>query len=95
MYVYILTCKSNTVLYVGVTDDICRRIREHKSGIIEGFTKKYHVDKLVYYEEYKNPNEAIKREKQLKKWTRAKKIHLIESQNIAWNDLTDASLCLK
>jgi putative endonuclease len=50
---------------------------------------------LVYYEEYKNPNEAIKREKQLKKWTRAKKIHLIESQNIAWNDLTDASLCLK
>ena len=87
MYVYILTTKDNSVLYIGVTNDLHRRIAEHKSGMIEGFTKKYHVDKLVFYEKHNSPIEAIKREKQLKSWTRIKKIQLIESKNILWNDL--------
>ena len=65
-YVYILTNKNNSVLYVGVTNDIVRRIWEHKSKLIEGFTKKYNVDKLVYYEKFDDPNSAIAREKQLK-----------------------------
>ena len=95
MCIYILTTKSNCVLYVGVTNDLHRRTKEHKSGTVEGFTKKYHVEKLVYYEEYNDPNEAIKREKQLKCWTRAKKIQLIESKNVLWNDLTESLLCLK
>ena len=95
MYVYILTTKNNSVLYIGVTNDLHRRMKEHKSEIIEGFTKRYHVDKLVYYEKYENPTEAIKREKQLKGWTRAKKIQLIESKNILWNDLADSLIYLK
>ncbi len=87
-YVYILTNKGNTVLYIGVTNDLERRIYEHKNKILEGFTKKYNVDKLVYYEETKDINEAIAREKQLKKWSRAKKINLIESVNKTWRDLS-------
>lgn len=88
MYVYILTNKTNSVLYVGVTNDIKRRIAEHKSGEIDGFTKKYNVTKPVYCEMHKNPEVAIKREKQLKSWSRNKKTLLIESQNPTWDDIS-------
>ena len=84
--VYILTNKTNTVLYIGVTNDLRRRLYEHKNGQIEGFTKKYYVHKLVYYEEYSEIHEAIVREKQLKRWTRAKKNSLIVRKNPNWND---------
>ncbi len=86
-YIYILTNKNNSVLYVGVTNDIVRRIWEHKSKSIEGFTKKYNVDKLVYYEKFDDPNSAIAREKQLKAGSRKKKLDLIKSFNEGWKDL--------
>ena len=85
-YVYMLTNQSNRVLYIGVTNNLHRRIREHKEGQIEGFTKKYHVYKLVYYEEYHEVITAINREKQLKRWTRVKKNGLVESMNPGWID---------
>lgn len=88
-YTYILTTKNNSVLYVGMTNDLQRRINEHKSGTIEGFTKKYNVHKLVYFEETEDVNNAISREKQLKGWTRKKKIDLIESKNKEWRDLSE------
>ncbi len=87
-YVYILANKNNNVLYIGVTNDLERRIYEHKNKLCEGFTKKYNVDKLVYYEETKNIEEAISREKQLKKWSRTKKINLINTVNKTWRDLS-------
>ena len=86
MYVYIMTNKTNSVLYIGVTNDIVRRVREHKMQQIDGFTKKYNVTKLVYFEEFSDPHTAISREKQLKHWIRAKKIALIETKNPDWND---------
>lgn len=86
-FVYILASKQNTVLYIGVTNDIERRVLEHKNKINKGFTSRYNVDKLVYFEEYTNINEAIKREKQLKKWNRQWKIDLIEKINPDWKDL--------
>ena len=85
-YVYILTNKSNRVLYIGVTNDIKRRVHEHKI-LLDGFTKKYNVTKLVYYEKFSEPQKAIAREKQLKRWTREKKIFLIETQNPTWEEL--------
>ena len=85
-YVYMLTNKTNTVLYIGVTNNLGRRIREHKEEQIDGFTKKYHVHNLVYYEEFHEVTAAIKREKQLKYWTRAKKNILVESANPEWKD---------
>ena len=85
-YVYILTNKTNSVIYVGVTNDLRRRLYEHKSEQIEGFTKKYHIHKLVYFETYTEINYAIAREKQLKRWIREKKNHLIESKNPDWSD---------
>ena len=85
-YVYILTNKTNTTMYIGVTDDLRRRLREHKSEQIDGFTKEYHVHKLVYYEEYSEINYAIAREKQLKHWLRSKKNLLVESKNPNWDD---------
>ena len=85
-YVYILTNKRNCVMYVGVTNDLSRRLHEHKSGLIEGFTKKYNVHKLVYFEEYPEINDAIAREKQLKHWIRAKKNWLVETKNPNWDD---------
>jgi len=88
-YVYILASKKNGVLYIGVTNDLERRIGEHKSKIVKGFTTRYNVDKLVYFEEYSNINEAIKREKQLKKWNRQWKIDLIEEENAEWKDLSE------
>ena len=85
-YVYILSSK-NKVLYVGMTDVLARRIFEHKSGLVEGFTKKYNVNKLVYQESQPDLESAIKREKQLKNWHRGWKINLIEEKNKEWNDL--------
>ncbi len=86
-FVYIMTNKHNTVLYTGVTNDIYRRVSEHKEGLTKGFTKKYNVNKLVYVEEFLDPNSAIAREKQIKAGSRQKKIDLIESINPEWNDL--------
>jgi putative endonuclease len=86
-FVYILTNKNNTVLYSGFTNNLQRRIWEHKSELIEGFTKKYNVNKLIYFETFDNPKFAIKREKQLKAGSRRKKLDLINSFNKEWKDL--------
>lgn len=86
-YVYFMTTRLNSALYVGVTSNLEGRVRQHKQQIIPGFTKRYHVTKLVYYEEYSYPNEAIVREKQIKGWTRNKKNALIISLNPKWEDL--------
>ena len=91
-YVYILTNKTNSVMYIGVTNDLRRRLCEHKNEQIEGFTKKYHVHKLVYVEEYTQIDDAIAREKQLKNWRRSKKNCLVETQNPNWNNLIDCYL---
>lgn len=88
-YVYIIANKSNTVLYIGVTNDLKRRIYEHKNKLVEGFTKKYNVSKLIYFEHYISIEEAIKREKQLKKWNRRWKDELIEKENPEWIELQD------
>lgn len=86
-YVYILTNKMNTVLYTGVTNDLVRRIYEHKEKLVDGFTKKYNVNKLVYYETFNDIKSAIQREKQIKGITRQKKIDLINTINKNWKDL--------
>lgn len=88
-YVYILTNKNNTVLYTGVTNDLIRRTYEHKSKLVGGFTKKYKITKLVYYECCTDPKSAISREKQLKGGSRSKKTQLISSLNPQWHDLYD------
>ncbi len=84
---YIMTNQGNAVLYIGVTNDLKRRVREHKEELIEGFTKRYHVGKLVHFEEFHDVKNAIRREKVLKKWSRKKKEILIELRNPLWNDL--------
>ena len=86
-YVYILTNKNNSVLYIGVTNDLQRRVYEHKSELIDGFTKRYHLSKLIYFEEYSDVNEAISREKQLKSWSRTKKNSLVLNSNPKLKDL--------
>ena len=86
-YVYILANKRNGTLYIGVTNDLIRRVYEHKNNLVEGFTKRYFVHRLVYYEETGDINGAIKREKQLKKWNRKWKLELIEKKNPNWKDL--------
>jgi putative endonuclease len=86
-YVYILANKRNGTLYTGVTSDIIKRSWEHKNKLVEGFTEKYDVDKLVYYEQFKNVEYAIQREKRLKKYNRKWKIDLIEKANPDWKDL--------
>jgi len=86
-YVYILASKKNGTLYIGVTSDLVKRCYEHKQDLVEGFTKKYQVHILVYYESHNEVREAIKREKQLKKWNRSWKIRLIEEKNSEWRDL--------
>ncbi|HEY9166986.1 MAG TPA: GIY-YIG nuclease family protein [Candidatus Kryptonia bacterium] len=88
-YVYILASKRNGTLYTGVTNDLIRRVRQHKDKMMNGFTKKYGVDKLVYFESTDDVTVAIRREKQIKKWYRKWKIELIESMNPEWKDLYD------
>ena len=85
---YVLSNKKNGTLYVGMTNDLERRMFEHKSKLIKGFTKKYKLDKLVYFEQFQYVNDAIAREKQLKNWNRQWKIDLIEKENMQWNDLS-------
>ena len=87
-YVYILSNKSNKVLYIGVTNDLQRRVYEHKNKLIEGFTSKYNVDKLLHYESTTDIKSAIEREKQLKSWSRAKKEELINKSNPQREDLS-------
>ena len=86
-YIYLLTNKHNNVLYTGVTNDLVRRIYEHKNKLQKGFTEKYNVDRLVYYEIYADIVEAIRREKQIKGWSRTKKNDLINQLNPEWKDL--------
>ena len=84
--VYIMASRRNGTLYIGVTSDLVKRAWEHKNGITGGFTRKYNVHKLVYYELFEDMNSAIVREKQMKKWRRAWKIELIEKTNRTWKD---------
>ena len=86
-YVYILTNKYNKVLYTGVTDDLSKRIHEHKNRLRDGFTKKYNVNKLVYFEIIEDATDALAREKEIKGWLRKKKIDLINSKNPEWKEL--------
>jgi putative endonuclease len=86
-YVYILASQRNGTLYIGVTSDLRKRVYEHKNKLIKGFTEKYNICTLVYFESTKNINSAIQREKRLKKWDRAWKIRLIEKDNHEWRDL--------
>lgn len=88
--VYMLASRRNGTLYIGVTNDLSRRVSEHQQGLVEGFTKKHGVHLLVWYEVHSDINEAIAREKQLKGWNRAWKIRLVEEHNSGWNDLTEA-----
>lgn len=87
-YVYIMTNKTNTVLYTGVTNDISRRNYEHKNKLIKGFTEKYNVNKLVYFKQIGTALEAIAEEKKIKGWKREKKINLINSLNHSWRELS-------
>jgi len=86
-YIYILTNKNNMVLYTGMTNDLKRRINEHRQKLVKGFTSKYNVNKLVYFEYTANIESAILREKQIKKGSRAKKVALVNQMNPLWNDL--------
>ena len=86
-YVYILASKPNGTLYIGMTNNLARRVWEHRQGLVKGFTKRYNVHRLVHCEFFARPRDAIQREKHLKKWNRAWKIQLIESANPDWNDL--------
>lgn len=86
-YIYILTNKKNGTLYIGVTSNLVKRVFEHKSKYIEGFTKKYNLDKLVFYEKTNSVESAITREKQMKKWKREYKLNAINKLNPEWKDL--------
>jgi putative endonuclease len=88
-YVYVLASKRRGTLYIGVTNDLIRRVYEHKNGLNKGFTQKYNVNKLVYFQQCENVESVIQREKQLKAWHREWKIRLIEETNPLWNDLSD------
>ena len=89
-YIYILSNWCDSVLYIGVTNNLVRRLYEHRNGLADGFTKKFNVHKLVYYECTNDVRSAIQREKQLKGWTRAKKCNLIAKMNPGWSDLSEA-----
>ena len=88
-YVYIMNNRPGGALYVGFTSNLIGRVQEHKNGVFEGFTKQYGLKRLVYYETYKTPQDAIAREKQLKHWNRDWKIRLIKTDNPNWKDLSD------
>ncbi|MDD2450539.1 GIY-YIG nuclease family protein [Sulfurovum sp.] len=89
-YIYILTNKKDGTLYIGVTSELAKRVHEHKTKVVSGFSKQYNLDKLVYYEILDSIEEAIKREKQLKNWHRQWKVELIENKNPEWNDLYES-----
>jgi putative endonuclease len=86
-YVYIITNKRNGTLYTGVTSDLKKRVWEHKEGVIDGFSKKYGLKSLVWFEVHDDIEEAIRREKQIKKWERKWKLRMIEEKNSGWRDL--------
>lgn len=88
-YVYFLSNKIDSTIYVGVTNDLIRRMYEHKNKMIDGFSKIYNLNKLVYYEIFEDINEAIKREKQIKGGSRQQKMDLVNLNNLKWNDLYD------
>ena len=88
-YIYLLTNWNNKVMYVGVTNDLQRRLYEHKNKLVKGFTEKYNVDKLVYFEETDDVKSALAREKEIKKWRREKKNNLVCSINPEWKDLSE------
>jgi len=92
-YIYILTNYNNKVMYVGMTNNLERRIYEHRKSLIEGFTKNYNLSKLVYYEHSFDVKAAIEREKQIKKWRRQKKSSLVENKNPEWRDLYEDIVC--
>ena len=87
-YVYIMTNNSKT-LYTGITNNLNRRVYEHKNKLVEGFTKKYRINKLVYFEMFNKADDAIRREKQIKDWLRQKKLNLIDQMNPEWKDLSE------
>ena len=91
-YVYILASRKDGAIYVGVTNDLVRRIYEHRAKAVPGFTSKYNITRLVWFEIYDDPISAISREKEIKKWKRAWKTQLIEAQNSEWDDLYE-SIC--
>jgi putative endonuclease len=88
-YIYLMTNWNNNVIYIGVTNNLKRRVFEHKKKLIKGFTEKYNVNKLVYFEETQDINTAITREKEIKKWRREKKDQLVMRANPAWKDLSN------
>jgi putative endonuclease len=92
-YVYILASRKDGAIYVGITNDIVRRIYERRIKAVRGFTSKYNITRLVWFEIYDDPISAISREKELKKWKRAWKVQLVETQNPQWNDLYE-SICI-
>jgi len=92
-YVYLLCSKRNGTLYTGVTSDLAKRIYEHRNNLVDGFTKKYNVHRLVWYEIHESAESAITREKRIKKWKRAWKLKLIEQTNPKWIDLYE-NICL-
>jgi len=87
-YVYIMTNQRTTTLYIGATNDLERRVYEHKKKLVDGFTKKYNLDRLVYFEETDDVRSALEREKQLKGWLRSRKAALVETTNPQWRDLS-------
>ena len=93
-YVYMMTNKGQTTLYIGVTNSLVRRVHQHRSGDVSGFTERYNLNRLVYYEQYNDPRDAIAREKQLKRWRREKKETLIGKMNPTWADLAESVLGL-
>ena len=86
-YVYLLASRKHGTLYLGLTNNLIRRVYEHKNKVVQGFTARYDVKKLVWYETYDDPTSAITREKELKKWRRSWKVRLIEEDNPDWSDL--------
>lgn len=90
LFVYLMTNSSRVVLYIGVTNNLERRVWEHRNKAVEGFTQQYHVNRLVYYEQFSNPRDAISREKEIKGWRRSKKDALVATMNPKWDDLSPA-----
>lgn len=89
MFVYILTNKPNGTLHIGVTNDLIRRVHEHRSHSVKGFTDRYNLEQIVWYEQHEEPSEANRREKAIKRWNRARKADLIEEKNPSWQDMWD------